>query len=168
MKKISTKVLTTLGVLIATEVVLSRFLSINAWNIKIGFNFVPIAIAAILYGPIAAGAVAGIGDFLGAVLFPIGPYFPAFTLTAVLTGVVMGAFLHKQQKVWGILGAVMVNQFVLSLFVNTLWISLLYGSPYWPLFVTRIIQTIVLTPVQFIVIGMIAKAMPQLRKRAVA
>lgn len=74
MKKISTKVLTTLGVLIATEVVLSRFLSINAWNIKIGFNFVPIAIAAILYGPIAAGAVAGIGDFLGAVLFPIGPY----------------------------------------------------------------------------------------------
>lgn len=62
----------------------------------------------------------------------------------------------------------MVNQFILSLFVNTLWISLLYGSPYWPLFVTRIIQTIVLTPVQFIVIGMIAKAMPQLRKRAVA
>ncbi len=168
MKKISTKVITTLGVLIAIEVVLSRFLSINAWNIKIGFNFVPIAVAAILYGPIAAAAVAGLGDFIGAILFPIGPYFPAFTLTAVLTGVVLGVFLHKQQKAWNILGAVAINQFILGLLLNTLWISVLYDSPYWPLFATRIIQALVLTPVQFVVIGMLVKALPHLGKKAVA
>lgn len=167
MKKISTKVITTLGVLIAIEVVLSRFLSINAWNIKIGFNFVPIAVAAILYGPIAAAAVAGLGDFIGAILFPIGPYFPAFTLTAVLTGVVLGVFLHKQQKAWNILGAVAINQFVLGLLLTTLWISVLYDSPYWPLFATRIIQALVLTPVQFVVIRMLVKALPHLGKKAV-
>ena len=51
------KKLTTLAMLTAIEIVLSRFLSINAWNIKIGFSFVPIVVAAILYGPIAAGIV---------------------------------------------------------------------------------------------------------------
>ena len=40
------------------EIVLSRFLSLSAWNVKIGFSFVPIALAAILYGPMA-----GAGEF---------------------------------------------------------------------------------------------------------
>lgn len=163
MNHIHTKTITNMGLLIAAEIILSRFLSISAWNIKIGFSFVPIAIAAMIYGPIMAGTVAALGDFLGAILFPIGPYFPAFTLTAFLTGVVLGLFLHKQQRVWNILGAVAVNQLVLSLLLNTLWISALYCSPYWPLFTTRIIQTAILAPVQFVVIGLIGKAVPRMR-----
>ena len=36
--RFSTRTLTTLAMLTALEIVLSRFLSLNAWNIKIGFN----------------------------------------------------------------------------------------------------------------------------------
>ena len=85
MRTIRTKELITLGLLTAVEVVLSRFCSISAWNIKIGFSFVPIAIGGILFGPLGGGLVGALGDFIGAVLFPIGPYFPGFTLTAFLT-----------------------------------------------------------------------------------
>ena len=156
-KKMNVQTLVTLGVLIAMEIILSRFLSISAWNIKIGFNFIPVAIAAITYGPIAGGIVGGLGDLVGAVVFPIGAYFPGFTLTAVLSGVVLGLFLHKKQTFIRLVCGVAINQLILGLFVNTLWISILYGSPYGALFVTRIFQSMVLIPVQIIVIGSITK-----------
>lgn len=157
MFKFNTKTLTILGLLVAVDIVLSRFLSISAWNIKIGFSFVPIALAAILYGPLAGGLVAAVGDFLGAVLFPIGPYFPGFTFTAFLTGMVFGLFLHKKQNLRNIAGAVLVNQLIMSLLLNTLWISILYGSPFLPLLETRVFQAVLLGVVQFVVIRMVGR-----------
>ena len=163
MKKMNARMIAYLGVLVAAEIVLSRFLSINAWNIKIGFNFVPIVIAAMLFGPLPAAAVAAMGDFLGAVLFPIGPYFPGFTLTAFCTGLVFGIFLHEKRTPGRILAAVAINQLVFSLLLNSLWISILYGSPFLPLLSTRIIQCAVLAPVQFVMIMAINRVLSQTR-----
>ncbi len=161
---IDTKTIVVLGLLVAMEIILNRFLSINAWNIKIGFSFVPIVLAAVLFGPIHAAVVGGLGDLLGAMLFPIGAYFPGFTLTAVLMGLIWGFFLHKAQTIPRILAAVGINQFILGLVVNTFWISVLYGSPYGPLFLTRIVQAVILTIVQSIVVYAIGKAAPRLSK----
>ena len=162
--RISTKDLVIMAVLIAVEIVLSRFLSISAWNTKIGFAFVPVVIAAVLLGPVYAGIVGAVADLLGAVLFPIGAYFPGFTLTAFLTGLVYGLFLHKEQTVPRVIGAVAINQGILSLFLNTFWISVLYGSPFKPLLITRLPQTGILTVVQIVVIIMIAKVIPRIKK----
>lgn len=159
-----TKTIVILGLLIGMEIILNRFLSINAWNIKIGFSFVPIVIAAILFGPIHAAIVGGLGDFLGAILFPIGAYFPGFTFTAVLMGLVWGFFLYKEQTLPRIVISVLINQCILGLLLNTFWISVLYGSPYGPLFMTRIVQAAVLTVVQIIVVFAIGKAAPRLRE----
>ena len=167
-KTFNTRTLVTMGLLLAMEIVLSRFLSINAWNIKIGFNFVPVAVAALLYGPLGGAIVAAMGDFLGAILFPIGPYFPGFTFTAFLTGGVLGLLLHKNPTPVRIGVAVAVNQLILGLFLNTFWISTLYGSPFWPLLVTRIVQCAVLLVVQFVVIGFIARTLQRRWKRVTA
>ena len=153
-----------LAMLIALEIVLSRFLSINAWNTKIGFNFVPIVVAAVIFGPVEAAIVAGLGDFLGAILFPIGAYFPGFTFTAAFTGMVFGLFLHKKSDGKNVLFSVLINQLLGSLLLNTLWISILYGSPFGPLLATRLVQVAILAPVQFLVISLIAKARPTLEK----
>ena len=160
----STKMLVTLALLIAMEVILNRFLSINAWNIKIGFSFLPVVIAAMLFGPVHAAIVGGLGDLIGAILFPIGAYFPGFTLTAVLMGLVWGFFLHKKVTIPNILISAGINQFILGLCLNTYWISVLYGSPYGPLFVTRIVQAAILFVVQGLVIYAIGKYVPQLKK----
>lgn len=167
-KRLDTHALVLISVLTAIEIVLSRFCSLSAWDIKIGFSFVPVAVAAVLLGPVPAGIVAALGDFLGAILFPIGPYFPGFTLTAFCTGIVLGLFLRKSQTVPRILGAVLVNQLVFSLLLNSFWISLLYTSPYVPLLATRLVQCAVLGPVQFIVIGVMTKALGRYRRRAIA
>ena len=163
--KINTRQMAAMGAMIALEVILSRFLSINAWNIKIGFAFVPVVITAILYGPLAAGIVGAAADFLGAVLFPIGAYFPGFTLTAFLTGLVFGFFLYKKQTLPQIAGAVLINQMILGLFLNTLWISVLYGSEFRALLAVRFIQALILSVVQIAGILLIRQAMDGLGVR---
>ena len=163
--KFTTRTLTALAMLIAIEVILSRFLSINAWNIKIGFGFVPVVIAAVLYGPLAGGIVGALSDFIGALLFPIGTYFPGFTLTSFLMGMIFGLFLYKKQSWLQGLAAVGINQFLLGLFLNTLWISMLYGSPYVPLLVTRVFQSILLTAVQLICIQLMVPILNRYGKK---
>lgn len=149
--KISVRSISMIGLLVAIEVVLSRF-SIHTWNLKIGFNFIPIVVAAILYGPLTAGAIGAIGDIISFVLFPVGAYFPGFTFSAFLTGVLFGLLLKNSQSILQIVITVLLTQIFISLFLNTYWISFLYGSPYWPLFLTRIYQTIAMTVIQILTI----------------
>ncbi len=149
--KMSVKAVSTVGILVAMEVILARF-SIHTWNLKIGFSFVPIVVAAIFYGPIAGGLVGAIGDVVSAVLFPVGAYFPGFTLTAFLTGMVFGWFFQKKVTVWNTVLSVLVVQGVISQLMNTYWISFLYGSPFVPLFLTRLYQTAAMCIVQIAVI----------------
>lgn len=166
MKKPNTRFMVTMGLLVALHVVLSRFCSINAWNLKIGFAFVPVFAAAFLYGPVPAGVVGAVGDLLGAVLFPIGPYFPGFTVTCFLTGIAFGLLLHKKQSLPRILIAVAISQLALGLLLNTLWISILYESPFGALLITRVVQCLILIPVECLVIGFMSKGLVPLRKVA--
>ena len=154
--------------LIATEIVLNRFLSINTLGLKIGFSFVPIVIAAMLFGPLKAGIIYGAADVIGALLFPIGPYSPGFTVSAVLMGVVLGLFLYKRERLGffrNILPPVLINYIVLGLFVNTAWVSLLYTSKgYWGWFVYRLPEYAVLIPVSIALIPAIFRLSKVLKK----
>ena len=163
MSKFSTKTLAALGVLLASEIVLSRFLSIAAWNVKIGFGFVPVVLAAMVYGALPAALVAALGDLLGALLFPIGPYFPGFTATAFLTGLTFGLLLYRKNSVANALLAVGIVQFVLGLLLNTYWIHVLYESPFVLLLATRAAQSALLSVVQFATIRALAKLTDKLQ-----
>ena len=77
-------------------------------------------------------------------------------------------FLQKKRTPVRIGMAVAINQLILGLFLNTFWISTLYGSPFWPLLVTRVIQCVVLLVVQFVVIGVIGRTMERRFKRVTA
>ncbi len=152
MKKISVQMLVQMAFLVALQVVLSRFLSVSTPVAKIGFGFVPVALAAVCFGAPAGFVVGGLADFLGAILFPIGPYFPGFTLTAALIGVVYGVFLHRKFSWQRVILAVLVISVVFSLGMNTVWISVLYGQGFWALIPGRLLQVAVMIPVQVIVI----------------
>ena len=164
-KKPSVKTLVILSLLTALYIVLERFLSINAWNMRIGFAFCALACAGILFGPVAGALVGALGDIIGMLLVPTGPYFPGFTLTAALTGLVYGLFLHGKQSVLRTVLAILVNQIALSLFLQTLWISITYGSPYRALLPVRITQVLVMIPLQFIVVFLfVRQLLPAVRR----
>ncbi|MCM1545113.1 MAG: folate family ECF transporter S component [Ruminococcus sp.] len=138
------------ALLIALQVILSRFLSISLWNLKIGFSFIPVVIAARLFGPLGAMAVYGIGDIIGAVLLPTGPYFPGYTLSAVLSGLIFGLFLWKKSSPVRITLAVVLNQLISSFLLNSFWISYTYGTPYTSLLATRWPQSLGMGVVQIV------------------
>ncbi len=146
-----------LAMLTALEIVLERFCSFQAWNLRVGFSFTALALAGMLFGPAAAGGVGAAGDLIGMLLFPNGTFFPGFTLTAVLKGLVYGFFLHRSQKAGRIIGTVLVVELILSQCLQTLWLSILYGSPYEAIFVTRLTQTAVMIPVQLLVLFALSK-----------
>ena len=186
MQKFTTKTIVSLSVLVALQIVLTRFCSFSAWNVRIGFGFVALVIAAVVHGPIAAALVGGLGDLIGAIAFPTGSYFPGFTLTQVLMGLSFGLALYRKPlhvsdanagdqnatllngtpldtDASSILNAalplpiratfvVLFNQLVLSLLMNTLWISILYGSSFTGLIATRVMQAAITAPIQIVVV----------------
>ncbi|MBO4831845.1 MAG: folate family ECF transporter S component [Oscillospiraceae bacterium] len=165
--KFDTKTLAVMGVLIALEVVIAHFVTFRpTQTIKLSLDFLPIVIAGIMFGPVPAMIIGMLADILGAFIFPVGPYFPGFTLTAALTGLLYGFLLHRNQSMLRIIIAVAVQQWILSLLLNTFWLKILYGMPYVPTLVTRLPQTAILTAVQLIFIPIIVKVINQIRKRA--
>lgn len=141
------------GILIALQVIVSRFLSIQTPFLKIGFGFLPMAVAAILYGPVYAGVAWGLSDFIGATLFPFGPYFFGFTASAILNGVIFGVFIYKNHtKVWRIAAAIAISSAIVSLGLDTVWLTTLYATPFEIVIGERLLRCAVMVPVEFILI----------------
>ena len=161
--------LATLAMLTALEVILSRLVPVvSSQQIKVSFAFLPVAIAAYLYGIKGGALVAGVSDVIGALMFPVGEFFPGFTLTAVLEGICFGIFLGKlfdgktNDFVRSVI-PVVITQLFLSLGLNTFWISYMYHSPYLGVLMPRIVQTLVLIAVQSVVIPLFIKAFSKVR-----
>lgn len=165
--RFSTKMLATLSILVALEVIIARFGTLRPTeSIKISLDFIPIVVAAILFGPVPSVIMSILADILGAFLLPVGPYFPGFTLTAALTGLIYGLLLHKRQAMPRVVLAVVLQQGICSMLINTYWLHVLYGMPYLPTMAARLVQCAILTALQIILIPLIAKALRETGKRA--
>ena len=179
MKKLSVKAFCHLAVLLALEVVLNRFLSIQTPFLKIGFSFVPVVMAGMLYGPVGGAVVCGLGDMVGALLFPFGPYHPGFSICGALMGAVYGWFLYlgsrrfdnrERLHLWpSVIVPVLFNCLVVGLMLNTLWVSQLYGSrTYWGWFIYRVPDEIGMAAVKVAVTPLLAPLARRLYNLGVA
>ena len=86
------------GMLIALAFVFCRWLGFPTTGIwRVEMSFLPIAIIAMLYGPVWAGVSYGIADLIGAVIFTgVNPFI---TMVKVAYGVVMGMFFDRKKKI---------------------------------------------------------------------
>ena len=172
MKKISTRALTQIALLIALAIILNGPLSIQAPIVRtLNFSFLPIAIIAMLHGPLLGGMSAAVADVVGFFLFPgPWPFFPGFTISAFATGVIFGIFLYKIQKgqVWPgrvsapaeswlrVVVSVLVITVVVRLGLNILWLSMMWGDAFLVLLPPRIIGALAMVPIQVICIRAVA------------
>ena len=116
--------------------------------LEIRFTSVPLAVAGFILGPIYGGAVGAISDVLGHFIRPTGPFFPGFTLSNVITGVIFGLMLYKKKPtIWRVLIAAILNAVIVGLILNTLWLSILYGKGFIPLLSVRFVKELVMIPV---------------------
>ena len=151
--KLDTKKLAISAMIITLDVIFTRLLAINTPLMKIGFGFAAVALAAMMFGPIWAMFTAALGDFVGSMIFPVGPFFPGFTLTAALTGLIFGLCLYNKRgsKLRPIIAAAL-NCLLVTLIANTALIAYISGNDYSVLFTTRIVQFLVMFPVQSLVL----------------
>lgn len=148
-----TRKMVAVSLFIALDVLLTRFLSYDSPTVRIGFAFVPVALCAAWYGPVVGGAAAAMADVLGMMLFPRGPYFPGFTLSAFLSGAVYGVFLYKKPETLArVAAAAAVVCLVINLGLDTLWIHMLYGKAILAMLPGRFIKAAVMLPIQTVVL----------------
>lgn len=141
-----------IGLLIACQIILSRFLSISTSTIKIGFSFIPIAIALRYFGIKKGILVAALGDFIGAILFPIGAYFVGYTITAIIRSFIIGMFISKKINVKRICLSTILSELVCSVLLNTYWTTFFVSTGFILLLPSRLTQSAVMTVVQIFVL----------------
>lgn len=166
----SVRTMTVCAMLVACNVVLSRFLSINTSFFTINVSFIPTMLAGMLFGPFWGAAVGGFGDFIGAMLFPFGTFFPGFTLTAALAGMTYGLLLHPKKREWfsgktlflRALIAVLFIGTVLHIGLNSYWLYMIMGKGVFAMMPARVLETCGMMPIKMMVILMSGQMLHQI------
>lgn len=104
----------------------------------LNFGGFPIVLSGLIMGPVAGGIVGGVSDVVGYPLAPRAPYFPHFTLTAILAGVIpalifnaLGFTTDKLPSRWALSGIIFAGQFVSNVLLVPIFLNLLLGFPLW-------------------------------------
>jgi riboflavin transporter len=133
-KFFTTKMIVTLGLLMAMSIVLERMLGFMPTpNIRIAFGNLPIIMAGLLFGPIAGGIVGLVSDFLGTTLFSAFPWFAPMALTPVIMGVVpplIGMLLKKRTKLVTFIAMILPAEILGPVLWSTLSLQWLNNVPF--------------------------------------
>ena len=146
------------GLLLATTIVLSRFLSIKTPIVVISFSFIPIMLSGMLLGPWWAMIICGLSDLIGALLFPFGAYFVGYTITSTLAGLTYGLFLQRKNNKTNkklILNLIISSLIVLILcngVLNSIWIYITAKKAIMAILPTRLLKQIIMLPIHVIVL----------------
>jgi len=159
------------ALLIALQVVLGRFAGIMTPIVSISFSFLPLVVNAIVFGPVSAAISSAIADVLGAFLFPqgLGTFFPGFTLSAALNGLIYGLILYRKPKQLLRIGlACCITSLFVSLGLGTYWVYMMTGKGFFALLPTRILQNAIMIPIKLMVIWSVAyRVIPLIWKEAI-
>ena len=152
-KKVTT--ITTCAMFGALSVVLGYYSFKITPNLKIGFGSIPNMLVDYLFGPVV-GMMAGVcTDVLGyfAGNLSMGAYFPGYTLTAVVGGLIWGLWLYPRKiTVWRAIGAKTCINLFCNICLNTLWLTVTGGKAMSVLLVTRVPKNLILLPIEIVLV----------------
>ena len=150
------KVLTTTAMLLAIATILG-FFKIPLTNlIEIRFGNIPVAIGGALFGPAVGGILGAFADILGYLVKPTGAFFPGFTISAAVSGVIFGVVLHAgngRVTVLRIFLAELLYTVIVGMCLNSLNLSILYGTPFLATFSARLLKEIVMLPINTLILS---------------
>ncbi len=155
------------AMLLAVSIVLSRFVSIKTQLLVISLNFIPIMLSSIWLGPKYSTLIAALSDLIGAILFPFGSYFPGFTISAAITGLIYGLFLYKKSEkemkdsefIIRLIISSILALGVVGILLTSLWLNILYGSAYLVVVSSRVLTQVIMLPIQVVTIFVLEKAL---------
>lgn len=153
----SLRTITAMAMLMALSLVLNIFANIDfSDSLRLGFSFLATAMMGLLFGPVPAAIGAALVDMAQAFIKPTGPFFPGFTLTALLTGLVFGLFLYREKvTLLRLLFCRLVTNLLLNVVLNSIWLKILYDKAFWAMLPVRIIKNIAMLPVEVLLMFLI-------------
>lgn len=134
--------LAAIAMLLALRVVLGLFanasLPIFGNTVKLSGAFLPIAVTGVMFGPIPAGLVGALGDVISFFLFPTaGGYFPGFTISGLLTGLIYGfAFYKNNISLPKTIIAWVTNTLLVETFLAAYWLNIILADSSYPALLT--------------------------------
>lgn len=154
MSKNKKNILTAL--LLATLIILSRFLSIKTPITKISFAFIPTMLCATWLGPKRTVLLNVVADIIGATLFPTGPFFIGYTISTGTAGLIYGLLLYKKDAnsltdlkyTLNLVLSVVLVTLICNVGMNTLWISITTGKAFYVLLSSRIVKELIMVPIR--------------------
>ena len=83
----------------------------------------------------------------------MGAYFPGYTLTAVVGGLIWGLWLYPRKiTVWRAIGAKTCINLFCNICLNTLWLTVTGGKAMSVLLVTRVPKNLILLPIEIVLV----------------
>ena len=164
-----TQTLTTAGLLLAIQMVLSSYGVIEVSDsLKISLAHLALAPTAMFFGPVVAGMQGALSDILGFLLKPTGPYFPGFTLSALLGGVIYGFFFYQTgRKPWQIVAARLIIIVFVNIGLNTLFLTMLYGPSMMASLPVRAFKNVIQLPFDCVLLLALCRIMQRVPQPAV-
>lgn len=128
------------ALMVAMYIVVSFFDIPITQSIEIRLGFIIIAAASMLGGPIMGLSVGALGDVVKMIITggKGSSFFFGFTITYALMGFLFGLVFYKSKVTIPRAIAASICEFAISIFLNTWNLSILYGSPYKALFLSRL------------------------------
>ena len=137
----STRNLILMAALIAMQIILARFLSIQVSDIlRISFESIPVILAGMWLGPLSGAIVALVADILGTIIHGYGVWFPPIALGPILVGVISGlstkyvfrSDLSSTRESWKVVATVLVagivNSFLIGTVTTTMYSIIVMGN----------------------------------------
>lgn len=149
--------LTISGMFLALSVILGLFKIPLSQISEIRLQFLPVAAEGILFGPLYGGILGGLSDILCYIVKPTGAFFPGFTFSAIVQGVIYGTLLRKDQSLGRIITASALDTLIVSMILNPIWLMMLYSNSFKVIFMGRIIKVLIMFPINTILLAVTAK-----------
>lgn len=152
----------------ALNVILNLFGSIQITNeLKIGFASVTTAASCFLYGPIPNLILAPLLDFVNYIVKPVGAYYPIYMLSTIASVCIFSMFFYNCKRItWiRVILCRITYDVIVSLFLNTLFTSMLWGTPFLAIATPKLIKNLVSLPIQVIILYLVMKTCIQLQPK---
>ncbi|MBR3366427.1 MAG: folate family ECF transporter S component [Lachnospiraceae bacterium] len=164
------KVLTACGMMCALALVLNMTTTFNIGPyIRIGVSGIPSQVVDYLFGPVVGGIFGGVLDIVKYVLRPDGNFFPGFTISGIMGGMIYGTILYRQRPtVLRILAAQAAVKTVVNIGLNSVWLHMLYGQALAALLPARCVSNLVMLPVDTLILYLVLRVLDGPMKRILA
>lgn len=179
------KTLTVVGMLIALSLIIGTFSVSITPTLKLSFSFLATAAIGMIGGPVVGLFAGAMIDILDYMLKPDGGFNPIFTAIDAFGGMLWGICLYQlhvpaafareegrlAQRFFSkdsafmllrIVGAKLSITVIINLILNTAALYFMYSTPFWALFIPRLVKNALLFPLEAIMLVLVLVPVKQI------